>query len=90
MRLISYKKPILLLGDGAKLCYTEFQDEILALLLAPEHLRYQQATGVAAQAILDLADGMAVSAESLQPIYLRLPQAERELRARTQQKESTN
>ncbi len=82
-RLISYKKPVLLLGDGAKMCYTDFGKEITALSLAPEHLRFQQATGVAAQAAADAADGKTVTAKELRPVYLRLPQAERELRART-------
>ncbi|MBO5798168.1 MAG: tRNA (adenosine(37)-N6)-threonylcarbamoyltransferase complex dimerization subunit type 1 TsaB [Clostridia bacterium] len=77
-RLISYKKPIFLLGDGAKLCYTAFVDYVPALYLAPEHLRYQNAVGVAAEA----AQCETVTAEALQPLYLRLPQAERELRAR--------
>lgn len=80
-RLISYKKPIFLLGDGAKLCYTAFVDDIPDLHLAPEHLRYQHAVGVAMEAALCET----VTAEALQPLYLRLPQAERELRARTNQ-----
>lgn len=83
-RLISYKKPILLLGDGAELCYTEFHgDPALPVLhLAPPTRRYQQATEVAAVAAAMAAAGETVSAEELRPIYLRLPQAERELRAR--------
>lgn len=80
-RLISYKKPIFLLGDGAKLCYTAFEGDVPALYLAPEHLRYQNAVGVAAEAALSET----VTAEALQPLYLRLPQAERELRARNNQ-----
>ena len=83
-RLISYKKPIFLLGDGAQLCYTEFRNEpqIENLYLAPPARRYQQATGVAAEAAEMAAFGETVSAEQLRPVYLRLPQAERELRAR--------
>ena len=83
-RLISYKKPIFLLGDGAQLCYTEFRDDpqLEKLYLAPPARRYQQATGVAAEAAEMAAAGETVSAEQLQPVYLRLPQAERELRAR--------
>ena len=50
------------------------------VVLAPPHLRYQQAVGVAAEAAA--GPEQAVSAERLQPVYLRLPQAERELRAR--------
>ncbi|MBE6768033.1 MAG: tRNA (adenosine(37)-N6)-threonylcarbamoyltransferase complex dimerization subunit type 1 TsaB [Ruminococcaceae bacterium] len=78
--LVSYDKPILLFGDGALLCYREFCGEIDRLLLAPEHLRYQTAVGVAHEA----RECEAVTAEMLQPLYLRLPQAERELKARQQ------
>lgn len=81
-RLMTYHKPILLLGDGALLCYNEFCGEVERLLLAPEHLRFQTAVGVAQEA--ETAD--VVSAEALQPLYLRLPQAERELKARQQLK----
>ncbi len=78
-KLLSFGKPILLLGDGAKLCYNEFANDVPLLYLAAEHIRFQTAVGVAAEA----APGETVTAEALQPTYLRLPQAERELRART-------
>ncbi len=77
-RLLAYKQPIMLFGDGARLCYEEFKDDLSDVLLAPEHLRYQHAIGVAREARF----AAAVKAEALQPIYLRLPQAERELKAR--------
>lgn len=83
-RLLTFGKPILLLGDGAKLCYNEFKDTVPHLLLAAEHIRFQSAVGVAAEAALCET----VTAEALQPLYLRLPQAERELRARTKRLES--
>lgn len=84
-RLISYKKPILLLGDGAKLCYNAFGAQVPQLTLAPPKWRFQQATGVAAAAAVAAAGGQTVSADRLQPVYLRLPQAERERLARTEQ-----
>lgn len=77
-RLQAFDKPVLLIGDGAQLCYKELSSDVPRLRLAPPHLRYQQAVGVAAAAV----DAEVVSAEELQPVYLRLPQAERELRAR--------
>ncbi len=79
-RLAAYGQPIMLFGDGAELCYREFGGEIDRLLLAPEHLRYQTAVGVAREA----EGAETVTAEALQPLYLRLPQAERELKARQQ------
>ena len=76
--LACIKKPIFLVGDGANLCYTALQESIPGLRLAPEHLRYQQAAGVAVEAFHLAAKGHAVSPAELQPVYLRLPQAERE------------
>ena len=79
-RLISYKKSVLLLGDGAELCYNTLREKVPGLILAAPDRRYQTAAGVAAVALT--ADP--VSHEALQPVYLRLPQAERELRAKMQ------
>ena len=47
-------------------------------MLAPENLRMQSAWGVA-MAAMDKPDA---SADALQPVYLRLSQAERERQAR--------
>ena len=77
-RLAALEQPVLLLGDGAELCYNRMQPAGLPVRLAPLHLRFQHADGVAAEA----AYHQPVSAEQLLPTYLRLPQAERELKAR--------
>ncbi|HJD23470.1 MAG TPA: tRNA (adenosine(37)-N6)-threonylcarbamoyltransferase complex dimerization subunit type 1 TsaB [Firmicutes bacterium] len=79
-RLLFCNKSIFLVGDGAELCYNTFNSRIPGVILAPPHLRFQQAAGVAAEAARNAEK--AVSADKLQPVYLRLPQAERELRAR--------
>ncbi|MDR1892669.1 MAG: tRNA (adenosine(37)-N6)-threonylcarbamoyltransferase complex dimerization subunit type 1 TsaB [Oscillospiraceae bacterium] len=50
-------------------------------LLAPPSVRFQRASGVALAA--ESAPLKAVTAAELVPVYLRLPQAERELRAKT-------
>ncbi len=77
--LQQYTEPIYLAGDGAKLCaqlpgFAEAQ-------LAPEHLLHQRAVGVAQCAAAKLKQGApTVTAEELTPVYLRLPQAERELK----------
>ncbi len=71
LRELSEKKNVILVGDGAELCYNESHG---AYRLAPEHLRYQRAAYVAL-----LAENAEVqTAESLRPEYIRLPQAERE------------
>ena len=66
---------ILLIGDGADLCYTYLKDRLPALV-AGETLRWQRAAGVALAAdhLPDCSPG------ELNPVYLRLPQAERELK----------
>lgn len=83
-RLIDTKKSVFLVGDGADLCYTQMKGAVSGLTLSPPHLRYQSAYGVAVEAAAMAARGETVSGDRLLPLYLRLPQAERELRARRQ------
>ncbi len=83
--LKNINKNILLVGDGAKLCYNNMEKTDMALIertsLAPESRLYQHAGGVALCAQNKLAQGeKAVCAECLNLCYLRLPQAERELK----------
>ena len=81
--LLSFKKRIILVGDGAELCYNSFKELSLAITLSVESQRYQNAVGVA----LASKDKEPVSAEKLMPTYLRLPQAERELKKKTEGKQ---
>lgn len=69
---------LILLGDGAELCHRLFS--AWGARLAPEGIRYQQAASVAFLAMRQAEAGGAVSCGGLLPVYLRLPQAERELR----------
>ncbi|MBE6829198.1 MAG: tRNA (adenosine(37)-N6)-threonylcarbamoyltransferase complex dimerization subunit type 1 TsaB [Ruminococcaceae bacterium] len=78
----NYTKPIFLVGDGAKLCYNNERFKSLNAVLPPEHLLYQRAWGVAKSAQKVYEQGGAVSPAALMPIYLRPPQAERELKKR--------
>lgn len=74
-------KRIILVGDGAELCFKEFMDTNLSVELAPDALRFQKASSVAAAAFDKLNKGeKAKSASELLPSYLRLSQAERELK----------
>lgn len=82
-QLKKFHRPILFVGDGAELCYNTMKDDDMAVCLAPPQCRYQHAAGVAMEAAAQ-ADH-AVPAEALMPVYLRLPQAERELRQRLEQ-----
>ncbi len=81
-RLLSLGKPVIFAGDGAALCVEVFKDTAVRHMLSPLALRYQNAACVAAVAAIRLAEGKVLTDEALLPQYLRLPQAERELRAR--------
>jgi tRNA threonylcarbamoyladenosine biosynthesis protein TsaB len=72
------KKNIILVGDGAELCYNNMQ-EMHNIFLAPEHLMYQHASAVGLLGAEYFKSGKALQASELLPFYLRLPQAEREL-----------
>ena len=76
--LLSYKKPWILLGDGAELCYNTLDRDKLSVIPAPEPLRLQNAGGVGRAA----REHEPVSGDKLLPVYLRLSQAERERQAR--------
>lgn len=69
---------ILLVGDGAKLCFEHLGDDIPHLRTAPEVLLYQRAGSFCTAALEMAKNNRMVSAEELAPSYLRLPQAERE------------
>ncbi len=77
-----YKNPLYFVGDGAKLCYNSqwFKDH--DAILPPEPLIYQRACGVAKSAQKAYDCGDIVTPAALMPVYLRLPQAERELKNR--------
>ena len=71
---------LLLLGDGAELCYRSFQE--WGARLAPEAMRFQRAASVALLGEQKVLQGCTVTPDALNPVYLRLPQAERELKKR--------
>lgn len=71
-------KPQILVGDGADLCYTTFKEQGLDVRLAPPHLRFQSAWGVARAALEQARSGALTDAQGLVPAYHRLSQAERE------------
>lgn len=75
---------IYLAGDGAEICYKAFGDKISNVKLSGENRRFQRAYGVALAAVnnMDLFDDSA----ALMPVYLRPPQAERELKLKKGEK----
>ena len=85
--LLRQKKSVILVGDGAQLCYNTWKDMPLPLTLAPEPLRMQSAYGVSLAAERQMAQGIPpCSAQELAPFYLRMPQAERERQQKLQAK----
>ena len=78
--LKGYNEKIYLAGDGAEICMKAFGDKLENVYLSGENRRYQRAYG-AALAAENNKETFTDSA-LLAPVYLRLPQAERELKIR--------
>lgn len=79
--LIKYNRPVLLTGDGAqKVLGIIGRDSTFPLQAASPQLQYLRASSAAYLAYEKLQNGApTVSSNALQPLYLRLPQAQREL-----------
>ncbi len=75
--LETYIKPKILVGDGAEICFNALKDSVRDLSISFEAYRYQSAVGVCFAAE---KNGNFIEASQLVPEYLRLPQAERELK----------
>ena len=87
-KLKNIENSVIFVGDGADLCYNSMYNELDNIHLAPLSLRYQNAVSTAVIAAEMFEAGETVEAEALQPVYLRLPQAERELSQRQQTEQS--
>lgn len=72
------EKPQITVGDGGHLCYNMLQEQGCPVRMAPAHLRYQTAWGVARCALEQVRSGQLNDAAGLTPSYHRLSQAERE------------
>ena len=70
-------RPITVVGDGARLAYDYFNANDIPCRLAPPHLVMQNAASVALEAEALAREGKLVSAQELEPVYLRPAQAER-------------
>lgn len=78
-KLKDFPPPYMLVGDGAELFFEKLDGKIERLMLAPPNLRFQRASSVCAATRRYAAQSSAYgSAETLAPVYLRMPQAERE------------
>lgn len=77
-----YKNKIIFVGDGANLCYNILKSKIDCSMAEEEHL-WQNAISVALAAKNELDRGFQpITSAEILPIYLRAPQAERELKRR--------
>lgn len=70
-------KTVILAGDGAELCYNALKDSVKNIKLSSEFRRFQRAYGAALAA---LEQNNFIKSSLLAPVYLRMPQAERELK----------
>lgn len=80
-----FNEQIILVGDGAELVNNSVK-ELYNTRLAPEPFRYQRASGTAMAALERIAEGQASDAAALMPSYLRLSQAERELKQKNEER----
>ena len=78
--LKQYDSPLILMGDGAELFVRSTEGKGIPVKLPPEHLKLQRASSVSFAAEGRAAAGDTVDPDKLLPVYLRLPQAERELK----------
>lgn len=78
--LKKYSSNIKIVGDGSDLCYNRLNSILSNLCTAPEALKYSKASSIALYAFDN--PNSSLSASELLPQYLRLPQAQRELKKR--------
>lgn len=69
---------LVLIGDGAELCFESFRE--LGVELVSENIRQQRASSVAFAANRHYENSESISGDELVPTYLRISQAERELK----------
>ena len=77
-RLSEYDGDIILVGDGAQLVKKAADEQGIDTRLAPDPLRFQTGYGVCLAAM----NAERIAPEQLKPMYLKLPQAQRELMAK--------
>lgn len=89
--LKTYDKKILLIGDGADLAYDFLIKKDFNVRIFSEIFKYQHAGGIAFVAYkLYNKDVEAINSDALLPVYLRLSQAERELKKSGDGKNDSN
>jgi tRNA threonylcarbamoyladenosine biosynthesis protein TsaB len=80
-KLKNVTKPVVLIGDGTLVAYAKLKDVISNIQIANSSIRYQSAANVCIIAAEKVENGFEGSdAQQVLPNYLRLSQAERELK----------
>ncbi len=74
-KIKNFEKNVILVGDGAEICYNKLKDSINNLYIAPVNLRKQRASSVCIAGRFNDTK----KSEELSVNYIRLPQAQREL-----------
>lgn len=77
--LKNISEKVVLVGDGAVLCSEFLGSELKNIMLAPFNHRIQTASSVVYAAFEKIKNSKTLTADELMPVYLRLPQAQREL-----------
>lgn len=79
--LKKYDKKIVFIGDGSVLCYEKLHEIIQNCDIADEKIRFVHGSSIGFVAEKKIKNGEEpINSEKLVPFYLRLPQAERELK----------
>ncbi len=78
-------KPIIIVGDGTDIFYHKCSN-IKNIKKSHPKNRFQNAVGVGLIGLIEFEKGNTVTGEALLPTYLRLPQAERELKLKKENK----
>lgn len=90
IELAGFDERVILAGDGAKISFKSLGDPPENILLAPANRVNQIASGVACAALRLIKEGKTTTPEALMPVYLRLPQAQRELNKRLGKDQADN
>ncbi len=80
--LQNYSEKIILVGDGAEITFNYLENSLQNVFLASVNNRIQKASSIACVAFEKIRRNETMTASELMPVYLRLPQAQRELNKR--------
>ena len=80
--LQKFSEKIILVGDGSEITFNYLENSLQNVFLASVNNRIQKASSIACVAFEKIKNDETISASELMPVYLRLPQAQRELNKR--------